>query len=267
MTTLSAVVITKDEGARLAGCLASLRGHVDEIVVVDDASTDDTVAVARGFTPHVHVHPHEGENWDLNKNVGMDRATGEWVLLIDADERLTPEGAAAIRALLAGTPACAAYWLPRREWYFGHWARHAARGAEVLRLVKRGAACFEGDRLHAHPRVEGAIGRLDAPLDHLAYASVAAYVAKTNAYTDHEAAVRFAAGERAGVRELVVVPLKQFRYRYWRCQGYKDGVPGLVYCLATALYPLLQAMKLWELAQRARAGEAGEAVRPEGTPS
>ena len=255
MPTLSAVVITRNEAARLPGCLASLRaagGLVAEIVVVDDASTDETAAVARAQGARVLVHPHDGENWDLNKNVGMDAATGEWVLLIDADERLTPEGAAALRALLGTEPPHPGYWLPRREWYFGHWPRHAASGARVMRLFRRGAARFEGDRLHAHPRVEGAVGFVDAPLDHLAYDTVAAYVAKTNAYTDHEARTRYTAGERAGWREIALEPLRHFRYRYWRCQGYKDGVPGLVYCLATALYPLLQNMKLWELGNQPR---------------
>ena len=255
MPSLSAVVITRNEAGRLAGCLASLKaaeGLVAEIVVVDDASEDETVAIARGFTERVLVHPHEGENWDLNKNVGMAAASGDWVLLIDADERLTPEGAAAIAGLLATEPAHAAYWLPRREWYFGYWPRHAAAGARVLRLARRGAATFEGERLHAHPRVAGSVGFLDAPLDHQAYDTIAAYVAKTNAYTDHEARVRFAAGERAGRREILLEPLKHFRYRFWKCQGYKDGVPGLVFCLATALYPLLQNMKLWELAHQER---------------
>jgi hypothetical protein len=120
----------------------------------------------------------------------------------------------------------------------------------VLRLVRRGAATFEGERLHAHPRVDGTIGRLDAPLDHRAYDTIAAYVAKTNAYTDHEARVRYAAGERAGWREIAIEPLRYFRYRFWKRQGYKDGVPGLVFSLAAALYPLLQYMKLWELEHR-----------------
>lgn len=253
MPTLTAVIITKDEEAKLPGCLDSLVREprvVGEIVVVDDASTDGTVAVARRYTDKVVVHPHEGENFDLNKNVGMTMATGDWVLLIDADERLTPEGAAALARLLATEPPHAGYWLPRREWYFGHWPRHAAAGAKVLRLFRRGAATFEGARLHAHPRVEGSVGEVEAPLDHLAYDTIAAYVAKTNAYTDHEARVRYAAGERVKPRDLVLEPLKHFRYRYWKSQGYKDGVPGLVYCLATALYPLLQNLKLWELERR-----------------
>lgn len=253
--SLSAVVITPNEAARLADCLASL-GFADEIVVVDDVSTDGTAEVARRFTPHVVVHAHEGENWDLNKNVGMAAATSDWVLLIDADERATPALAAEIRATLAAGTPHAGFWLPRRELYFGFHAAHAAGGARVLRLVKRGAARFEGDKLHAQPVVDGPVGELKQPLDHHAYDTIADYVEKTNRYTDHEAGYRFARGDRAGWREIVLEPLKVFRHRFWKLGGYKDGMPGLVYSVATSLYPLLQNLKIWELEARSRRGGA-----------
>lgn len=246
MPTLSAVVITRNEAARVGGCLESL-AFADEIVVVDDASTDETVARCREHTDKVFVHPHAGENFDLNKNVGMDAATGDWVLLVDADERVTPELASEIRSVIAQDPLEAAFWLQRREFYFGRHARHAASSAEVLRLFRRGAARFGGERLHAHPTISGSIGRLAAPLDHLAYDSVGAYWRKTQAYTDHEARQRFSADQRATLLDVALEPLKLFRYRFWKLQGYKDGVHGLVYCLVTSLYPLLQTWKLYRL--------------------
>lgn len=264
MPRLSAVVITHNEAARLAACLESL-AFADEIVVVDDESADETVAIARRHTDRVIVHRHEGENWDLNKNVGMDAATGDWLLLVDADERVPPETAAALRALIDGEPPHAAYWLPRREWYFGFHPRHAASGAQVLRLFRRGAARFEGAHLHEHPAVTGTIGACAAPLDHHAYETIAAYIDKTNRYTDHEARHLHAKGRRAGWRELVLEPAKLFRYRYVKLKGYKDGLPGLVYCLVTALYPFLQYAKLWELCRSA----ASQVPSPEsqvGTP-
>lgn len=250
MPSLAAVVITHNEAARVRACLESL-AFADQIVVVDDASTDETAALAREYTAHVIVHPHEGENWDLNKNVGMDAATTDWVLLVDADERVSAALAREIRAVIASDPPQAGFWLPRNEVYFGFHARHAAAGARVLRLFRRGAARFEGQQLHAHPRVEGTLGELRCGLDHDAYATVAQYVEKTNRYTDHEAAYRHARGDRAGWREILLEPLKLFRYRYLVQRGYKDGLPGLVYCVVTSLYPLLQNLKIWELEQRA----------------
>jgi glycosyltransferase involved in cell wall biosynthesis len=257
MPRVSAVVITRNEAARLASCLEAL-AWADEIVVVDDVSTDDSAAIARRFTPLVIVHAHEGENWDLNKNVGMQAATGDWVLLIDADERATPELVAEIRRVIASDPAEAGFWLPRREHYFGYHPRHAASSARVLRLFRRGAARFEGQHLHEHPRVDGAIGTLAQPLDHFAYATIAEYVEKTNRYTSHEARHLYAQGRRAGFRELVIEPLRFFRFRYWKLGGYKDGMPGLVYCLVTTLYPFLQYAKLWELQRQPSAASLSQ---------
>jgi glycosyltransferase involved in cell wall biosynthesis len=251
MPRLSAVVITHNEASRVAGCLESL-AFADEIVVVDDESADETAEIARRYTPRVIVHAHEGENFDLNKNIGMDAATGDWVLLVDADERVTEALADEVRRVIEADPPEAAFWLPRREFYFGRHARHAASSAQVLRLFRRGKARFSGGRLHAHPEVEGAIGTLSAPLDHHAYDTLGAYWKKTRTYTDHEARTRFAAGERARLADVALEPAKLFRYRYWKLKGYKDGMHGLVFCLATSLYPLMQNWKLYRLGHKAR---------------
>jgi GT2 family glycosyltransferase len=252
--TVSAVLTVRNEAARLRGCLEALQssGLVGEIVVVDDGSTDGSAELARRAGARVIVHAHAGENWDLNKNVGMEAARGDWVLLIDADERLAPGAAAAIAQALAEGPTCAAYWLPRQEWYFGRWARHATAGARVLRLVRRGAVRFEGERLHAHPRVTGPVGQLQAPLIHAPYATIGDYVAKTRLYTDHEARVRLSAGERIGLAGVLAAPLRHLWHRGWRQQGWRDGWAGLVFCVVTALYPTRQAWRLWRLGRRDR---------------
>lgn len=166
-------------------------------------------------------------------------------------------------ASLGGAWAIA--WLPRRERHFGAWARHAFSDARVLRLVRPQGVRFAGERLHAHPEVlhgggwspfealpEGAVGQVAAPLEHEAYASVAAYVEKTLRYTAHEARWRFEAGQRIqGGRDLWWPAARYFAHRYLRLGGHRDGLHGLVACLAVALYPLLQQLQLWELQRQA----------------
>lgn len=249
---VSAVVITRNEARKLPACLQSLREFsvIRQIVVVDDASTDDTRAVAWRYADLVVEHPHVGENWDLNKNVGMALATEPWVLLLDADERLTPTAMAVLRKALQGDTPQSGFWLPREEWYFGRWARHAASDARVLRLFKKGAATFEGERLHAQPSVQGRIGFLPAPLRHEAYDNVVAYIAKTRAYTDHEARMRWAAGERASLMDVFRAPLRHFWYRGVLLRGYRDGWFGFYYAGVTALYPGLERLKLWRLGRK-----------------
>lgn len=258
------VVVARNEAAHLPACLASLK-PADEVILVDDLSTDATAELARQAGARVITQGHEGENWDLLKNVGLEAATSAWVLLVDADERVTPEAWTALPALLAHDPPWALAWLPRQEFYFGAWAKHAHSDARVLRLARRGAVRFAGDRLHAHPEVlvdgqwlpfdqlpKAAVGFVDAPLAHEAYAKVGDYVAKTNGYTDHEARWRFEAGERVTrKRDLWLPALRYFHYRYWKLKGHRDGLHGLVVCLAVSLYPLLQQLKLWQLGRKA----------------
>ncbi|MEB3285103.1 MAG: glycosyltransferase [Candidatus Sericytochromatia bacterium] len=249
---ICAVVITRNEARRLPGCLESLRRApvITQIVVVDDGSSDDTVEVARAVADVVVEHRHTGENWDLNKNVGMALAQEPWVLLIDADERLTEKASQVLAAALRVNAPEAGFWLPRAEWYFGRWARHASSDSRVMRLFRRGAATFSGTRLHAHPEVTGPVGFLPAWLRHEAYVTLSEYIAKTSSYTDHEARVRSEAGERGRFSEIWTSPARHFWYRFIRLRGYRDGWFGLYYSGVTALYPCLERIKLWSLCRR-----------------
>ncbi|MEB3196845.1 MAG: hypothetical protein VKP62_06535, partial [Candidatus Sericytochromatia bacterium] len=120
------------------------------------------------------------------------------------------------------------------------------------RLFRRGVACFEGDRLHAHPRIVGEVGFVDAPLVHHAYDTVGEYIAKTRAYTDHEARVRVADGERRRLRDVWLAALRHVWYRGWKLGGYRDGWVGMRYVLVTALYPVWETWKIWRQQPRRR---------------
>jgi glycosyltransferase involved in cell wall biosynthesis len=202
------------------------------------------------------VHEHEGENWDLNKNVGMEAASSDWLLLVDADEMVPPRLADEIMKVIRQPCGHDAYRIPRREMYFGRHAKRASSDSSVLRVFRRGAARFGGEHLHEDPNVTGAIGHLHQFLIHYPYESVKEYVAKTNEYTDHEARYLWRNGQTASVRQIIFEPMKLFRYRYLKLQGYRDGMHGLVYSAVTSLYPFLQYVKLWELQARESSRES-----------
>ena len=167
MTRLSVCLITANEEERLRPCLESV-AWADEVVVVDAESTDKTALVAREFTDHVHVRPWPG--FAAQKNFGLDQATGDWILSVDADERVTPELRARIEAVLRADGPADGYSVPRKNIFWGRWVRHGRLYPDwQLRLFRRGRGRFADREVHESVRVEGRVARLDAPLLHVSY--------------------------------------------------------------------------------------------------
>jgi glycosyltransferase involved in cell wall biosynthesis len=245
--TLSVVVVTRNEEAKLRACLESV-AWADQIVVVDSLSTDATVAIAREFTAHVHERPWPG--YASQKNFGMDQATGDWILVLDADERVTPELRAEIQALLAGPAAHPLYRIPFRNHLGGTWLAHGGLYPDFHpRLFRRGAARYGGREIHEALEYSGSKGRLRGAIDHLTYADLAAYVDKVNRYTTLEAEALAAQGHRVRWWHLLR-PLPRFFKLYVRKRGFLDGVPGLASAALLAIYPLLVQAKAAEREKR-----------------
>jgi glycosyltransferase involved in cell wall biosynthesis len=245
--TISACVIARNEADELAECLAGLT-WADEIVVVDDESTDGPVKVAERFTPRVLVRAKR-DDFAAQRNFALDAAVGEWVLFVDADERVTDalreEILTAVRA-----PGVEGYFVRRQDINFGYVFRYGeSMRAPLLRLARRGAGRFEG-RVHEIWRVGGATRILRSPLLHYSHADVSAFVRKVD-YQSSLAATRLAEeGRGAHAWELVVHPLGNFFRNYVVHQGFRDGVPGLIYAALMALHPFLARAKRWERSRR-----------------
>ena len=245
--TVSACVIARNEADEVADCLARLT-WADEIVVVDDESTDATVKVAERFTRHVLVRPKR-DDFAAQRNFALDAAVGDWVLFVDADERvseaLREEILTAVRA-----PDVAGYFLRRQDVNFGYAFRYGeSMRAPILRLARRGAGRFHG-RVHETWRVSGPTRVLHAPLLHYSHADISAFLRKVD-YQSSLAATRLAEEGRGGhAWELVVHPLGNFVRNYVVHQGFRDGVPGLIYALLMALHPFLARAKRWERQRR-----------------
>ena len=231
---VSLVVITLDAGAELADCLDSVP-FAAEIVVVDSGSVDDTVAVAASRGARVVGEPFRG--FGAQKQFAVDQATCEWVLCLDADERLTPELARSIEQALAGT-RYDAFEFARRNLFLGRWLRHGEGYPDrTLRLFRRGRARWSQDPVHERVICDGEIGRLEGDLLHQSAESIERYLDKQNRYSSLQAAEMSRRGERASWARLVGAPASRFLKFYLMRRGFMDGIPGLVHiaigCFAT----------------------------------
>ena len=229
---LSAIVIVKNEGAGIRRCLVSLN-WVDEIVVLDSGSTDDTVAICREFTPHVHVTDWPG--FGPQKNRALQLATGDWVLSLDADEWVTPASRGEIERAVALAQDAAAFRLPRRSSFCGRFMRHSGWWPDhVVRLFRRGAARFSDDAVHERVIVDGKIGTLQEPLMHETFVDLDELLGKMNNYSTLSAQEMQRAGKRSGLAMAVVRAAWAFVRTYFLRLGFLDGREGFMLAVATA---------------------------------
>ncbi|HEX5364145.1 MAG TPA: glycosyltransferase family 2 protein [Gallionella sp.] len=224
MPLLSVVLITKNEAANIRACLESV-AWADEIIVVDSGSTDDTVAICREFTPHVFVHA-DWQGFGIQKNLALDHASKDWILSLDADERVTPElRAQLINAMTEGPYD--GFYLPRLSQFCGKFIRHSGWHPDyVLRLFKRGAARFSDDLVHESVQLQGPTGKLTSPLLHYSYLTKDDVERKVAHYSDSAAQQMLRAGKRA---TSVDAPLRggwAFLRTYFLRLGFLDGLAG-----------------------------------------
>lgn len=252
MTRLSVILITKNEGRNLEDCLASVAGLADEIVVVDSGSTDDTRDIARRHGAVV-VETPDWPGFGPQKNRALDAARGEWVLSLDADERLTPELREEIRQTLAG-PAASCYALPRLSWYCGRFMRHSGWNPDYVdRLFRRGSARFSDHQVHERLLPDGPVARLSGTLLHYSFRDFSSVLKKVDAYSTASAEAAFARGKRSSVAGALGHGLWAFIRSYVFKAGFLDGSQGLALAISNAEGSYYRYMKLWLLQQeRAR---------------
>lgn len=227
---LSVVIITLDEADRIEDALRSV-AFADECVVLDAGSRDDTVARARALGARVVETGWPGHV--AQKNRALAEARGEWVLAIDADERVTPELRAAIEAALAA-PSADGFRMARRNHWLGHRLAHGFWYPDRrIRLVRKERARWGGEDPHDVLLVDGRVADLDGDLDHHPYRSLAEHLATLDRYS--------ATGARRGSwADIVFRPIWHFVSGYVLRRGFLDGVPGLVVAALGSVYTLLK---------------------------
>jgi glycosyltransferase involved in cell wall biosynthesis len=242
---VTATIITLNESANLEAALESVR-WADEIVVVDSQSTDGTVEIASRYTDRVIVRPWPG--YIEQKNFAASEAAHDWILSLDADERVSPELAAEIKALLAAGPACAGYRVPRMSQYLGRWIRSTDWYPDYqLRLYDRRRGSWAGGYVHEGVRIEGEAGRLRSDLLHYPYRDVSHHLRTIDEYSTLAARQMFEDGRRIGGLGILLHGYGAWFRNYVLRGGFRDGTVGFLVSGFNTAYVALKYVKLWEM--------------------
>ena len=248
---LSLVVITRDAAVDIADCIASAP-FASEVIVVDSGSRDDTVQIARRSQARVIERAFAG--FGAQKQFAVLQAEHDWVLCIDADERISPELAASIVDRFTGAaPQACAYAFARRNRFLGRWLAHGEGYPDwTVRLFDRRRARWSSDAVHERVVADGPVVRLRGDLLHASAESLDAYIAKQNRYTSMQAAELHARGGRASASRLAFAPLARFLRFYVLKLGFLDGVAGFAHIAIGAFASFLKYAKLRALDAEAR---------------
>ncbi len=247
--TLSAIVITRNEAHNLHDCLLSMKGLVNEIIVVDSQSSDDTVAIALQHGAKVS-QPADWPGFGPQKNRALDLATGDWVLSIDADERVTPALAEEIKGVLQASKQNCAFQIPRLSWYCGKFIHHAGwQPDHVLRLFQRGTARFSNDLVHERVVTEQSVVNLKNHLLHYSYLNFSQVLSKVDAYSSASAKQAYARGKRSSVAGALGHGAWAFFRTYVIRAGFLDGGHGLALAISNAETSYYKYLKLWQMQQ------------------
>ena len=241
---LSVIIITKDEAGIIAECLASV-AWADEIIVLDSGSEDNTVEICRCYTDNVHETDWPG--FGVQKQRALEKATGDWVLSIDADEIVTEALQAEIKQAIQ-QEGIDGYELPRLTSYCGQPIRYGGWWPDyVLRLFKRGSGQFTDSLVHEIIKVEGKVGRLKKPLVHTSYVDLEEVLAKVNTYSTLGATMLYQKGVRSSLTKALLKALWTFFRTYFLRLAFLEGEKGLMLSISSAEGTYYKYLKLVEL--------------------
>lgn len=247
--TLSVIVITRNEAEVIARCLESV-AWADELIVLDTASADGTVDIARRLNANVETRP-DWPGYGPQKNRALALATCDWVLSLDADEWVTPELRTEIERSLAAPGAHVAFKMPRLSSYCGRFMRHSGWWPDhVTRLFRRGNARFSDDMVHEKLVVEGTVGTLREPLQHEAIRDLDEALVKMNAYSTAGATMQLGRGKSASLASAVWHGAWTFLRTYVLRAGFLDGREGFMLAVSNAEGAYYRYLKLVLLAER-----------------
>jgi len=248
---VSGVVICFNEEDRIGRCLESLR-WCDEIIVVDSLSTDRTREVARRYTEHVIEQPFLG--YVKQKAFALERATGDWVVCLDADEALSPELESALpRAIREAPDDLSGFVLDRVTFFLGVWHEAGEWYPDPqLRVFRRARGYWTGRDPHDRVELEGRAQPLPGKLEHWNYRSLSEHISTVDRFSTRQAQALAEEGARFRLHDLLLNPLFRFVKGYLFRGGFKLGLPGFMVSISTAYYVFMKYAKLWEIERKGR---------------
>ncbi|MBA2687339.1 MAG: glycosyltransferase family 2 protein [Gemmatimonadaceae bacterium] len=246
---VSAVIAARNEAANIAACIASL-DWASEVIVVENDSTDETAELSRRLGALVHQHPFSTIGGQ--RNFAIERAANEWVLVVDADEKCTPELAREITELVSANPPASAYRVGRRNFFLGSEIRHGGWSGDRDRPIRlfRKTLRYDDSKVHEHVVVDGAVETLGGRLEHRPYSSLDEYFEKFNRYSRSWAEQNYARGRQVRVWDVVVRPPARFVSTYVLRNGWMDGSRGALLACLSAASVMAKYARLWEMTLR-----------------
>ncbi len=250
---ISAIIHTLNEERNIASALRSVVSWVDEIIVVDMYSDDSTVEIARAFGAKIFLHEKTGFV-EPARNFAQEKATGDWIIALDADEIIPPELSRELMKIAEDNRADICY-VPRLNYFGGFPLLHSGWGPEQDKLARfyRKGSFVHLPTIHSHPQRQNGCRVLELKyrpgfaIIHFNYQDVSHCIDKLNRYTDVESSQRSQKGKRLRAVAMTLSPLWEFTNRYFRYQGFRDGWPGFYYSFLMAFYKMTHAMKLREI--------------------
>jgi glycosyltransferase involved in cell wall biosynthesis len=240
MSKITAVVAVYNEEKNIEECLKTLE-FADEIIVIDAQSIDKTASIAQSLGAKVitsdMMYPEQ------NKNLGIENASNEWVFILDADERVTPELASEIKEV-AESGDYDGYWIYRRNYFLGKEIRFCGWNRDrVIRLFRKGTAVYPDKRVHGQIEFNGSSGVLKSRMEHFTYLTIDDYFLKLHKYTTW--AAKDAQGKKVGILKIMFNPLMRFVKMYFLRLGFLDGVKGFILCVTAAFSVFIKYVKIY----------------------
>ncbi len=247
---ISVVISAFNEEKNIENCLRSLN-FADEIVVVDNGSSDLTQKIAKKYTDKIFSQKNDPQNIDIQKNFGIDKASSEWILIVDADEEISPELSSEILSAINNPQAkesqISGYWIPRKNYTFGKWIQNTGWYPDYqLRLFKNGKGRYVHKHVHETIQIEGETEKLKNDIIHHNYSGISQFINKALVYTENEANFIIKNGYNFSYLDAIRFPLDEFIRRFFAGKGYKDGLHGLVLSILMAFYHFLVFAFIWE---------------------